>query len=252
MGCDIHSIAQVFKGKHNAETSYGVYTYGRDHWQTVEGSIIEEPRCYEDFAMLADVRNGSDSEWGGDAGFTFEPISKPKGLPPDLETLNDGVDVEVEGWVDGCQEVEPEETACPHCGRDYEDVETKYYKWLGSHSHSWVTLAELKQYAASVANKKAHKVGYIKAESYKAWDKVSPLWAYSTGIQGPKIVKVTPEQFADMHNIDPSVDVYVKAEWDVSYMECSNIPKYIAQLEKIAKENEVSDENIRMVFGFDS
>lgn len=62
MGCDIHSIAQVFKdGK----------------WQTKIANVAENIRNYESFAVLANVRG------------TLPPICDPKGLPEDLLVILD-------------------------------------------------------------------------------------------------------------------------------------------------------------------
>lgn len=60
MGCDIHTIAQVFfDGK----------------WRTVDENLADEPRNYSSFAMLAGVRKGS---------IDLPLISPPRGIPDDL------------------------------------------------------------------------------------------------------------------------------------------------------------------------
>ena len=74
MGTDIHSIAQVqVDGK----------------WRTVAVGIGGDPRSYNMFAMLADVRNGR-----GFAGIKtsdpFPVIQEQRGLPSDLVLNEDG------------------------------------------------------------------------------------------------------------------------------------------------------------------
>ena len=69
METDIHSIAQVRRN---------------GSWETVAISVCGDPRSYNTFAMLADVRNGR-----GFAGIKtsdgFPYIHKPRGLPADLK-----------------------------------------------------------------------------------------------------------------------------------------------------------------------
>lgn len=93
MGCDIHAYAEIYskklkkwkflelpKVKCTWCKGKGVNkTNGKEHkcWQC-EGTKLEAPRwydgrCYDDFAILADVRNS--------AGFA--PIADPKGVPKD-------------------------------------------------------------------------------------------------------------------------------------------------------------------------
>ncbi len=112
MGTDIHSIAQVRRN-----------TPSTAQWETVAVSICGDPRGYNTFAMLANVRNGT-----GFAGIKtsngFPVIHEQRGLPEDLEVEDDNVKVEL--------------------GTTY---------WLGDHSHSWCTLAELRKFCAEIASK---------------------------------------------------------------------------------------------------
>jgi hypothetical protein len=48
MGTDIHSIAQVRRN---------------GSWETVAIGVCGDPRSYNTFAMLADVRNGTGTKW---------------------------------------------------------------------------------------------------------------------------------------------------------------------------------------------
>ena len=79
MGTDIHSIVQVRK---------------ENKWVTVGVAVAGNPRSYNTFAMLADVRNGR-----GFAGIKtsdgFPVIHEQRGLPEDLE-LVDGDHVKID------------------------------------------------------------------------------------------------------------------------------------------------------------
>lgn len=107
MGCDIHVLVQK-----------------RDHdcWLTVEpgpslmddGYPVYEDRSEVTFGMLAGVRND-----------TLPPISEPKGIPDDLRERT----VSTRDWGGG-----------PSGDLDVDD------KYLGNHSHSWLTLAEIDAY----------------------------------------------------------------------------------------------------------
>lgn len=69
MGCDIHSIAQVFKnGK----------------WRTVAHRVGGDDRNYDTFAVYANVRNGHGFS-GILTGEGWPIISEPRGLPADFE-----------------------------------------------------------------------------------------------------------------------------------------------------------------------
>lgn len=70
---------------------------------------VPDDRNYWTFGILANVRNGYGFA-GVDTGDAVRPISEPRGLPADRATFDD------------------------------DDV------WLGDHSFSWLTLAELKAY----------------------------------------------------------------------------------------------------------
>jgi hypothetical protein len=116
MGCDIHLIVQARRD--------GV-------WEDVVLNLDEEveydefndsfweSQSYATFALLADVRN--------DPADGITPISTPRGLPDDFE----------------CQDDRRPSTRPIEAGRLIGDVE-RNGKDLGEHSHSWVTLAELK------------------------------------------------------------------------------------------------------------
>lgn len=83
-------------------------TYDGKFWHAVGARIAGDIRSYATFALLANVRNDCDVPF----------FSEPRGLP----------------WGKG-----PAELTCPCCHEG--DV------WLGDHSYSFFTLAELKKLA---------------------------------------------------------------------------------------------------------
>ena len=113
MGTDIHSIAQVNRD-------------GR--WQTVAVGIDGDRRSYNTFAMLADVRNGYGFA-GCRTSTGFPVIHEQRGLPEDLKTNEDN------GLLINKTDL---------------DEEPMY---LGDHSFSWCTLAELRFFIKHVAKK---------------------------------------------------------------------------------------------------
>jgi hypothetical protein len=116
MGCDIHLIVQARRD--------GVW---EDVVLNLDGEVeydefndsFWESQSYATFAVLANVRN--------DPAWDITPISTPRGLPDDFECRDDRT-----------PSMRPIEA-----GRLIGDVERNGND-LGEHSHSWVTLAELK------------------------------------------------------------------------------------------------------------
>jgi len=91
-----------------------VYRDGGWHLADVD---LPENRNYVSFAVLADVRNGFGFA-GYDTGDTISPISLPRGLPDDMSPeLLERMQARGDRWI-----------------------------WMGEHSQSWVTLAELLSY----------------------------------------------------------------------------------------------------------
>lgn len=112
MGCDIHLIVQARRDGAwedvvlNLDAPIDWDDYTESFW---------EARSYATFALLADVRNHDGR---------VQPIAGPRGLPDDFECDDARWKVGNDGNLVG-------------------DVE-RNGKDLGEHSHSWVTLAELK------------------------------------------------------------------------------------------------------------
>lgn len=140
MGTDIHGVFQ----KRNKENNT---------WEDVE-TEYEFDRHYQLFAVLANVRNGTEF-----AGITtrghVKPIAHPRGLPEDFVM-----------------------TSLGHHG----------HHWLGDHSRSWLGGKEMLDWFASTA--KVLKTGVVNREVYETWDKVSNPIVYSGSISGPQVITV--------------------------------------------------------------
>lgn len=148
MGCDIHLIVQARRdGKwEDVELNLdGTNEYNESFW---------ESQSYATFAVLAAVRNWPES------GLT--PISTPRGLPDDFE----------------CQDDRVPSRRRFNLGALVGDVE-RNGKDLGEHSHSWVTLAELK--AVPEDQRWALPEGWIpELEKYGAPDDVRLVFGFDS------------------------------------------------------------------------
>lgn len=218
MGCDIHSIAQVFKnGK----------------WETVLGDVGGDDRNYDSFAIMANVRNGYGFA-GVETGEGWPFISEPRGLPVDLK-LND------EGDAD-----------CPPYRREYqkEDDEPNTTKWLGDHSHSWLLLSEMENFAETVLSKMEYeKTGVVELPMWRALvaEGKNPT-CYSGGISGRGLVTVDQEDAAEGVPC-----THVQMRWKIKPMEeLYTFPRYIEKLREIREKYAVGPNDVRLVFGFDS
>lgn len=112
MGCDIHMFAEIRDDKERWHPVRQTVVVGGDLLTKSETVVVQDwynGRNYDEFAILANVRNGYGFA-GVDLGDAFEPLAYPKGLPEDCSM---DILAEAERWgIDG-------------------------------HSHSWLTLTEL-------------------------------------------------------------------------------------------------------------
>ena len=216
MGTDIHSIAQVCRD---------------GSWVTVAIGIYGDPRSYNTFAMLANVRNGR-----GFAGIKtsdgFPYIHEPRGLPADLKEPSHMSLVEVEESgdnVDGDDDEESEDNddTSVRVNKDHlvaawdwdgnevaieseKASRVRYLKedssrmWLGDHSHSWCTLTELSTFVENV----------VKPYTVK-------LCGYVDG-------------------------------WERPALDASRLSEIVAALELVRTRCGVSADDVRFVFGFDN
>lgn len=225
MGCDIHLITQARETAESPWSPVKVDYRCPDCEGTgkVEHKNPEYTRCidcrgtgkargydrrnYDMFAQLADVRNGRGFA-GIKTGEGFIPISKPRGLP--------------EGY------------APP----DVDDEEL----WLGDHSHSWLTLAELLAY--DIERCTTHQGVLSKAE-WEAWDRKGPPRGWCGDVMGPG-VRIVSDEVARSGD-EPFT--YVRVHWGITYRQAGGIfwSDFVPALQKLG-----APENVRIIFGFDS
>lgn len=131
MGTDIHFRVE---SREDANSPWRVVKPGHQpnpfDYEGADPTIEDwpTPRNYAFFACVAGVRNGT-----GFAGvYTHEPItplSEPRGLPADMASTQDA-----------------DEALSGQDGDDYERADREGLAWLGDHSFTWATLAELQSY----------------------------------------------------------------------------------------------------------
>lgn len=107
MGCDIHAIWQVQRGR---------------YWCDVP-SEYKEGRNYALFERLAGVR-----------GEVENAISAPRGLPPDFDIADKSASIYHE--IDSDEALD---AAFDHLGFG----SVRITKWMGDHSHSWLMAGEI-------------------------------------------------------------------------------------------------------------
>lgn len=244
MGTDIHSIAQV----------------NRDgQWQTVAVGIDGDQRSYNTFAMLANVQNGYGFA-GCRTSTGFPVIHEQRGLPEDLEVdENAGLRVNKSDLVcawDWDGNVKPvsldyyrDAGYFPEAllnflalmGIDslaawrvkYLDEEPLY---LGDHSFSWCTLAELRTFIKNVAKKTETRiVGVVNLAAYSLHKQTGQPYTNWCGMVSP----------------GPRA-THVQTSWPVNAAESSRLREIEAALTLVAERTGATPENTRFVYGFDS
>jgi hypothetical protein len=226
MGCDIHSYAEIKKD--NKWEKLGNVFPNEYYRKEEEGDgnewnvpFVDHPynsRCYNLFAILADVRNGRGFA-GIPTGDGFTPISEPKGLPDD---------------------VTPE-------------VREESDEWdSDGHSHSWFTLKELQDYNWMQTTK---SYGVVDVVTYKKWKETGePPNNYCGDISGSNVVTVSNEEL-DMRIksklLNNGVDYYTRIEWGTTYKDAVD-PYFFDTTMKVLAELSPNPEDIRIVFWFDN
>ena len=240
MGCDIHMQVQKRIGNEwQAVTEFAArpcsWCDGRGHYKdrpndkcySCKGAgaqtHVYDDRNYTVFSVLANVRND---------GYV-KPIADPRGLPEGVINREDS---------------------------DKEGVEYIREQDFGDHSFSWLTLAELRAYDwhQTIANE-----GWVNAQVFAEWDakgkKGNPsMW--SSRVSGSKVEHVTHsdmreyigrgfktglEQFGEMFQ---GKEYYTLAQWTVPLSDyCKHFLSFLETLSSLG-----SDEDVRLVFGFDS
>jgi hypothetical protein len=202
-------------------------------WGELKSVSPYDGRNYDLFAMLADVRNGRGFA-GCNTGDGFTPISEPKGVPDDASA---------------------------------------YYKWqanrygVDGHSHSWLTLAELKAY--DWHGQFTHKRGWVAMDEYKTFLEKGHPESWSGGVSGGSVKHVTnaemdkliadgvnsPGLMSGPHDFT-APHYYTQVEWKIAYAESADwfLEHSIPVMEKLAGNSDVlgGAEGVRMVFFFDN
>ena len=259
MGTDIHSIAQVCRD---------------GSWVTVAIGIYGDPRSYNTFAMLANVRNGR-----GFAGIRtsdgFPYIHEPRGLPADLKEPSRMSLAEVDNFDDdesGDEDDGDDNDVCVNKDRlvaawDWDGNEVaiesekasrvRYLKedssrmWLGDHSHSWCTLTELSTFVENVVKPYTVKLcGYVDYPEYRqAQQEGRNFSSWCGDVSGPSVVKVYEEDLPSYIGPEPT---HIFAEWERPALDASRLSEIVAALELVRTRCGVSADDVRFVYGFDS
>ena len=240
MGTDIHSIAQVKRD---------------GQWVTVAVSIAGDQRYYNTFAMLANVRNGR-----GFAGCWtstgFPVIHEPRSLPLDLflASLEDHtvhVDktrlVAAWNWDGKDTPIDSHDASRVSSITDEDST-----MWLGDHSHSWCTLAELRAFIENVAKKtETFIVGIVTREEYEEHQRTGKSYeSWCSMVSGHGICVVSLVG----NDRDPLLDhcTHVQTNWPVNAFKESGIGDIEKALTLVAERTGAQPEDLRFVYGFDS
>lgn len=213
MGTDIHLFAEVLQpdGSWRAIT-----TVGNSEWD--EPPIIAKPfpcdRCYDLFAVLANVRNGRGFA-GVVTGEPIEPMAEPKGIPPQ---------------------------ASP---------EIAYALVHGDHSPSYHLLSEILSYPWTQPITKTGLVPWVVYLHWHQWKKNEGPSSYSGNVWGPG-VEIISEAEASNRILDktpPHEHLYVRSVWQeqlshrAKHFWYSTVPQLLA----LGKP-----EHVRVCFFFDN
>jgi hypothetical protein len=240
MGTDIHMACEIRLGDkwHLVTNSVFKNSWYRPNsqysWEQQQFTNIPyDNRCYNLFAILADVRNGYGFA-GIKIGDEFNPISAPKGYPDDMcdELISD---------IDGTRNYDDEDNR-PHLSNE--------------HSASWLTLQELLDYDweqlhcdYGCVTESVYRDFIMKGERPDSW---------SGDVYGQDIVHLTESEMIDLINGKfPKEDTkryytkcYFKAE---TYKDASGGFYYdvIPVLKTLVPDGGTADD-VRLVFDFDS
>jgi hypothetical protein len=257
MGCDIHLFVETRDPggpwmltrvelpcgwcDGTAVSTRGEACYGCRAKPKVEVGYSD--RCYDTFAILANVRNGSG--FGGiSTGGGFISIAEPRGLPDDMSA-------ELKQLIARNDDDEP--------AGAYETLRAKWgATWIGDHSHTHLSLDELLKFNWRQV---ATKTGWVSLEEFRKWDAKGGGWpdGWCGGISGQRIRHVTNEAMRKLiaagrvESDDSKWDEdrhYTLVRWTDTYAACSGRfhDKFIPALVALGKP----PGDVRIVFGFDS
>jgi len=258
MGCDIHLFVEVRES--NTAPWRPALVKTPCNWCQIDadrecyfckGTKLDSgyhDRNYNVFAILADVRNGTGFA-GCDTGDCFDPISEPRGLPKDLS---------------------PELRAAHECDFSDDDesgekpgtyaYNRKHYGCgnFGDHSHSWLMLHELNSCNWSRANK--HR-GLVDPKEFAAWDAKGggrpSSWCGGVGGLGVKIISNDEMRALVAGGYEepktwPRDSYYTRVEWSETYAASARRfhSVFLPELQRLGEQ--FGNDNVRIVFGFDS
>lgn len=220
MGCDIH----IYVEKKENGRWVSADTWKKDSDFNYVHPQVYEGRCYDLFAILADVRNGRGFA-GVKTGEGFNPISEPKGLPEDVSP-------EVLSASDGYG--------------------------IDGHSHSHHTLRELLDYDWT---QKTSKQGYVSLEEYKKLKRITDAGftaypeSWCGGISGAGVhlydTKRADELIAQ-NELPKEGSHHVAYQWGVTYAYAAGPNWWNETMVKLLAMAKGDYDSVRIVFWFDN
>ncbi len=121
------------------------------------------------------------------------------------------------------------------------------FGWTGDHSFGMCTLKQLKEYDWG---QKIIAYGVLSLEEYEKWDKMSRPKNYSGGIMGKNIVTIEESELSG-YVFEKDKKYYVQAAWEQPLVEVKFIDELLEHLAAYI-EYDKTDEDVRIIFGFDS
>ncbi|TXH56155.1 MAG: hypothetical protein E6Q97_07000 [Desulfurellales bacterium] len=121
--------------------------------------------------------------------------------------------------------------------------------WLGDHSHSWCTLAELRRFCEDVASKYTVTLcGVVDVGEYREAKAANrPFASWSGDVGGWSVLVVNESDLASV----PTA-THVRCEWPVNALAQSRLTDIVKALELVRDRCNATDDDVRYVFGFDS
>ena len=233
MGCDIHMVVQVRRDGawETVKVPNLDYKEGSlNSWEQVAESFRGySDRNYNVFAMLADVQNGHGFA-GCDTGDGFTPIAEPRGFPEDFEL----------SYIDE----EGNESDRRRAPEYHQGV------WMGEHSYTWVTLAELKNYSWDKTTKLR---GWVNGNQLKAMreEGLSQPKEWCGDVFGARVQKVSLEVLDRLvqDQVDGLGNFFAVVEWEKAYKDCAGrfYSVFLPLLRGLG-----GGDDVRLVMGFDS
>ena len=224
MGCDIHCFVEkrgpkTGKWKKISGFVSDYYDPDNEYFSSDKYKKTSRILCrrnYDEFAILANVRNGYGFA-GCDTGDAIRPISMPKGLPEDVSS----------------------------------PIKRESDKWGGDgHSHSWLTAKEIKDYLAE--DLKKIQRGWVTVPTYKQFIETGNPYPCCGMVDGSQIMRVPQKDCEKIQAENPDKIVYTKIEWTEYAKDCAPwlFNECLNQL--MAKSSDGTGEDIRLVFWFDN